>query len=294
MLIGFLILHSVVCLLVAILMLKKRIKVRLSILPAVVFLPVCGLIILIMEMLTVEKQIRGQKDAGMGKATIDDVKYRQIPASEGVNTPEAVPLEEAILVNDAQTKRGLLLEVLQRNPEDYIELLQKARMSDDTELTHYATTTMMEIQSGYELEIHRMESDLEQESTYETWSYYKNQLNRYIQSGLISGSILQIYRLKLSTALKRMMEFEPENRRLMWECIENYIELGERETAEKLLRFSYEKYSDDEKLYRLMVDYCFSTSQGAKIQEVLNLLKKNNVYLSSEGKKWYDFWTKKE
>ena len=294
MLIGFLILHGVVCLVVAILMLKKRIKVRSSIFPAVVFLPICGLLLLIMEEQTLEKQIRGKKDAGMGRTKIDDVKYRQIPVSEGANNLEAVPLEEAILVNDAQTKRGLLLEVLQRNPEDYIELLQKARMSDDTELTHYATTTMMEIQSGYELEIHRIETALETSDTYEDWSYYKTQLNRYILSGLISGSILQIYRTKLSKALNRMIEFEPENRRVMWECIENHIELGEKEKVEELLTYSYEKWNDEEKLYQLMVDYCWSTSQGSKIPEILELLKKNNVYLSSEGKKWYDFWAKKE
>ncbi len=294
MLIGFLILHVVVCLIVAVLMLKNRIKVRWSIFPAVCFLPVCGVILLFMEIQTYEKQIRGKKDAGMGKVKIDDIKYRQIPVSEGRGSEEAVPLEEAILVNDTQTKRGLLLEVLQRNPEDYIELLQKARMSDDTEITHYATTTMMEIQSGYELEIHRVEELLVQEDSYKNWNYYRTQLNRYINSGLISGSILNIYREKLATAMERMVTFEPENRKIMWECIENHIEMGNKEQAEKLLIESYQKWDDEEKLYQLMVDYCWSIRRGDQIARVLELVKTKNVYLSSEGKKWYDFWKTKE
>lgn len=294
MLIGLLVLHISICLVVAVLMLKKILKVPSTLFPAVCFLPVCGLVLVLMEAQTREKQIRGEKDTGMGRATIDDVKYRQIPVSESGNKGEAVPLEEAILVNDATTKRGLLLEVLQRNPEDYIELLQKARMSDDTELTHYATTTMMEIQSGYELEIHRMEELLQRESSYRNWSQYRVQLNGYIRSGLISGSILNIYRGKLVTAMEHMVEFEPENRKIMWECIENYIEMGNKEKAEQLLTESYKKWKDEEKLYHLMVDYCWTYGQGEKIPEILELIKNNRVYLSFEGKKWYDFWAKKE
>lgn len=290
----FLGIHIAICIIVAVLMMKNIIKVSGMLYPAVVFLPVCGLILLFLEIQTNEKEIRGNKDAGMGKVTIDDVKYRQFPVEEKNEQAEAVPLEEAILVNDAHTKRGLLMEVLQRNPEDYIELLKKARMSDDTELTHYATTTMMEIQSGYELSIHEIENLLEQEESYKNWSSYKNQLKRYIDSGLISGSILAIYREKLVLATEKIMSYEPENRKIVWESIENLIELGNFQKAEELIVQCYGKWFEDEQLYQLMVTYCWETGKGEKIPEVLTLITKNEVYLSSEGKKWFDFWSKKE
>lgn len=294
MLEAFLVIHIVVCLVVAVLMMKNIIKVSGMLYPAVVFLPICGLLLLYMEIQTNEKQMRGSKDAGMGKVIIDDVKYRQFPVEAKDKQAEAVPLEEAILVNDAHTKRGLLMEVLQRNPEDYIELLKKARMSDDTELTHYATTTMMEIQSGYELGINEIENMLEKEESYKNWNNYRNQLKRYIESGLISGSILTIYREKLALATEKIMSYEPENRKAVWECIENLIELDNFDKAEELIGQSYVKWSDDEQLYQLMVTYCWETGKGEKIPEVLTLVIKNDVYLSSEGKKWFDFWSKKE
>jgi len=61
-----------------------------------------------------------------------------------------------------------------------------------------------------------------------------------------------------------------------------------------LLETGMEKWPDDEKIYQLYVDYYWNRSEGAKIPQVLERIKNNNVYLSSQGKKWFDFWEKKE
>ena len=294
MLILFLIIHGCICILVGMLIKTKKIDVSVTIFPAVCFLPICGLLMLCMEVWTNEKRIRASKEVGLGKLLIDDVKYRQIAVTEDASHSGAVPLEEAFLVNDTFVKRKLLMEVLQHNPEDYIELLKKARMSNDTELTHYATTTMMEIQSGYELSIHDLEEELKKENSYESVSRYKNLLGRYIDSGLISGSILDIYRKKMGEALEHLIMLDGENRKNIWECIENHIELKNWEQAGKLLETGMEKWPDDEKIYQLYVDYYWNRSEGAKIPQVLERIKNNNVYLSSQGKKWFDFWEKKE
>ena len=39
-----------------------------------------------------------------------------------------------------------MMKLLHANPEQYVELLKRVTLSDDVELTHYASTSMMDAQ----------------------------------------------------------------------------------------------------------------------------------------------------
>ena len=89
----------------------------------------------------------------MDKLKVTDTKYRRLITDTGADSETMVPLEEALIVNDAKMRRNLLLDILHRNPEEYLKTLENAMDSDDVEVTHYATTTVLEIQSEYEQQL---------------------------------------------------------------------------------------------------------------------------------------------
>ena len=64
-----------------------------------------------------------------------------------------------------KVRHSLMLDILHKNPNEYIAILQKARNSDDTEVTHYATTMMMEIQTEYEKKLQQYEKTYKEHRT---------------------------------------------------------------------------------------------------------------------------------
>lgn len=288
------IVHLIICLVMCLLIKLRVLNTSASMLPALFLLPVFGALLIISQEYHERKNKMGSRDIGMDNMKVSDVKYQSIATSDNSNVNIAVPLEEAILVNDSGTRRRLMMDILQHNPKEYVYLLQKARMSDDTELTHYATTTMMEIQSSYELRINELEEKLSKRSEDRAvLREYRKELQEYLKSGLLSGSILSIYQDKLSMVLLKLKTLRPDNKRYALEYIENCIERKLYEEVETQLIEAKEKWSEDERIYQDFVQYYWESGQGIKIKEVLNGIKEKEVYLSFEGKKWFEFWNGK-
>lgn len=300
---GFILLgiHILLCAVIGYCLLTKKIKVRTPIYASVVCIPIVGVLLLLVDLWADKKRKHGIHEIGMEKLKLTDTKYRTIQVEQNDNTEIVVPLEEAIAVNDAKTRRKLLLDILHKNPEEHIALLQRARLTDDTELTHYATTTMMEIQGSYEQNIRMLEADIKilreenrRDGLEKGLRKLRKELEMYIDSGLISGNILNIYRRKLDGVFDELLALAPENRNYYLGKIENEIEQGILEGLEERLLKAKEMWPEDVQVYMVLVHYYAATYQGEKIQQVLLEMESEEVYLSSEGKKWFAFWKSRE
>jgi hypothetical protein len=257
----------------------------------IVFVPVSGLLIVLVNYIKSARNKVGIRQIGMEKIKVADVKYKRIEVSSDKDDKKVVPLEEAAIINDERTRRTLMLDILRKNPEEHIELMQRARLMEDTELTHYATTTMMELQSNYEHVIRELEEKRNKlQNDPNILKKLRRELKRYIDSGLLTGNVLTIYRQKLDDVLENLLVLEPDNKKYYLDKIDNSLNQGKTEGVKKELDYAEKKWPDDERVYRLMIDYYQNTHQGDKIQEVLRKLEENNIYLSSEGKQWFSFW----
>ncbi len=290
--------HLVVCLLVTILLKLKIIKTRTLILPVVFLVPVCGVLLLIAEIYVDKRKKSGTKDIDVDKLKIKEARFKQIEISREHEAENVVPLEEAMVMNDARTRRKLMLDILHKNPVEHIDLLQRARLMGDTELTHYATTTMMEIQSSYERAIREYEEileDLEEKrERIRILRKLRRELDAYIESGLVTGNVLQIYRRKLGDVLESLVEYVPENKKYYLEKIKNEIDLSVYDDVEEKLEIAMRRWPADEQVYRVLVRYYQATHQGEAIQRTIKEIEDEKVYLSRDGKQWLDFWKNKE
>lgn len=286
-----------VCLIVGYMLYKKQIRTRIPLLMEVVLVPVCGVLLLLADLWIEERRKNGSRKIELEKLEIQDIKFRPITVEDSDNSEMIVPLEEAIAINDAGTRRMLMLDILHRNPDEHVALLQRARLADDTELTHYATTTMMEIQSGYEQRIRELEQEMalckeinDTEGLKIALRKQRKELKRYIESGLITGNILNIYRRKLEEVLRQLLEFAPENKNYYLDSIENRIGQRQTEHLEADLQEALRRWPQEEYIYRLLVQFYQLTMQGEKIKEILAEMERNKIYLSAEGKQWFAFW----
>lgn len=293
----FLGVHIAVCLIVGYMLYKKQIRTRTPLLMEVVLVPVCGVLLLLADLWIEERGKNGSRKIELEKLEIQDIKFRPITVEDSDNSEMIVPLEEAIAINDAGTRRMLMLDILHRNPEEHVALLQRARLADDTELTHYATTTMMEIQSGYEQRIRELEQEMalckeinDTEGLKIALRRQRKELKRYIESGLITGNILNIYRRKLEEVLGRLLASAPENKNYYLDSIENRIGQRQTEHLEADLQEALRRWPQEEYIYRLFVQFYRLTGQGEKIKEILTEMEEKKIYLSAEGKQWFAFW----
>lgn len=289
------ILHGILCIITYLLLRLGVLKTRGFVMPAVIFVPVFGLLLLLQEEYAQRSERMGRKEIGNEKLKINDAKYRRIDVDEGKNQDITVPLEEAILVNDTVVRRKLMLDILHRNPEEYIDLLKRTRLGTDAELTHYATTTMMEIQSSYELNLQKYGQEMtKKRDDSKLLKRYSRELEDYLNSGLISGNILLIYRNQWDAVLKKLTELYPENKGYRLKKIANQIEAGNLSEVKEELTKIDRRWPKDEAVYRLLVIYYRRSGQGNLIAELIDTMKKEEVYLSHEGKKWFAFWENEE
>ena len=287
--------HLIVCIVIFLLMKQGKIKSSMVVYPAVVLVPICGLVLLVIEEYRVRNTTPKERQVGVESFKISDIRYKRIEVDDDSNETITVPLEEAISVNNASVRRKLMMDILHRNPEEYIELLQMTRTADDTELTHYATTTMMEIQNKYELEIHKLSEEIkENPKELQVLKKYRKVLLKYIDSGLISGKILEIYRAQLDDILRKLCEMLPENRVYFQDYIRNQIALGKNDNIDGQIMDMINRWPDEVQVYQIYVEFLWKSNRGDEIPGVLNRLKEGNVYLSSEGKAWLEFWEQKD
>ena len=91
---------------------------------------------------------------------IEDDIYRSIHIKPDDGVKETVPVEESLLFNPAVKRRKLLLNVLSQKASDYVSVLRRAGINDDTEVVHYAVTALVELRNEYTLRFDRMEQKM--------------------------------------------------------------------------------------------------------------------------------------
>jgi hypothetical protein len=114
----------------------------------VLLLPVWG--VLMVLILHFQIFFRGDHSLALGVESLklESELYRSVSVDDKKVVADAVPIEEALVVNSARERRQIIMDVLNDNPVEYIQFLQKAGNNEDTEVVHYAVTAMVEIEEG--------------------------------------------------------------------------------------------------------------------------------------------------
>lgn len=288
----FIIVHLVICSFCYV-VIKKKGKNNSFPIVIVWCIPVFGIVLWAADYLMAVKKKIGRKTVHMDKLKVTDARFRKVVTDTREDREVVVPLEEALIVNDTKLRRNLMLDILHKNPEEYLHMLQKASTSSDVEVTHYATTALLEIQNDYERRIQDyMKRCRKSPENLELLKEYKECLDSYVNSGLISGTVLKMQRKNLSELLEKLVALKKPLKEDIYKYIENAIELKDYKEAERIL-FQYRQECErDEEWYQLAIRYYWELGRGEEIKELLKQMKEEKVYLSSEGKKWYAFWNK--
>jgi len=290
---AFMIFHILIVMFIYVLMVSKIIKIDGPMMAIVVCVPFFGTVCAVMVTLLKNAHKVGDKNddlevmKGSSTAGSDIV----VEAAESANI---VPLEDALIMDDPSIRRSVMLDVLMSDSRDYMPVINQARMNDDVEVVHYATTAMVELSKEYDLKIQEYSGEYAQDPDKEgLLDEYIDFLEQYIGSGMIQGQLLEIQRSTYLQLLTRKVSLAPtvfDYGRL----VRGYLSSGQYAKADAALKTMEENWQSDDSTWLLRFRYYVETGSGAKVRQMVEEVKNSTEYYSRDIRDAVDFWDKKD
>lgn len=139
----FYLLHLLFCLIYYLLLARKE-KLAMTLFPIVVFIPYIGFVGISLYFIAVRFSDRTEVLA-LDEIILPTQKmdFIGIDSIEKVNN--TVPVEEALKINDVEVQREIVLDIAKRDPQKYLGTLKQALLSEDSEIAHYAATSITKL-----------------------------------------------------------------------------------------------------------------------------------------------------
>ena len=202
-----LILHLTVCILIWAGIRSGMLKVKKYLIIPVIFVPVWGALSMLILHLQVFSKAENSRKIGIEKLQVNEEIYKNNFRLREENDHDIVPLEEALLINDPEKRRKLIMDILNDDPSKYIELLEKARMNEDVEVVHYAITAMVELSKDYDSKLQTLNAHMQLHRRIRLyWMSIVILWKEYLQQGLLEKQVEHMQRNQYTQLLQKKIK----------------------------------------------------------------------------------------
>lgn len=283
-----LLIHTLVCLVLSTLVKLGMLPVRGHMLPAMVLVPLWGPLLLV---LCARGEAFGDalEDGTLESLRLSDEIRRGMQVQVREGDAGVVPLEEALIVNDPIDRRRLMLSMLTEDPDAYLAQLQAAKLNDDVEVAHYAATAVAQISKESDLKLQQLERAFKTDPSTENLDAYCDYLGTYLDSGLAEGRVEQIQRQQYARLLARRCERE-DGAALRIRYAAALADAGELDEAEAVTTQLVAEVPDDQEAWMLCLRLAVMRRDGEAVQQVIDAIDNQHVYLSAENLEKLAFW----
>lgn len=283
-----LLIHTLVCLVLSTLVKLGMLPVRGHMLPAMVLVPLWGPLLLV---LCARGEAFGDalEDGTLESLRLNDEIRRGMQVQVREGDAGVVPLEEALIVNDPSDRRRLMLSMLTEDPDAYLAQLQAAKLNDDVEVAHYAATAVAQISKESDLKLQQLERAFKTDPSTENLDAYCDYLGTYLDSGLAEGRVEQIQRQQYARLLARRCERE-DGAALRIRYAAALADAGELDEAEAVITQLVAEVPDDQEAWMLCLRLAVMRRDGEALQQVIDAIDNQHVYLSAENREKLAFW----
>ena len=287
--------HVLACIVVGLLMASGLLKTRLSCLPIMAFVPVFGAVALLFHERALRSDARPCDDFELEELRVNDAVYKSIVVEPAAQASEAVPLREALLVNDPATRRRLIMDVLYDDASAQPHALRAARSNDDAEVVHYATTALVELQKTYDDRMQRARAACQADPhDVETARNLASVLGAYIESGLLEGMMLTSTRAEYARVLDALLALvSRDGEEALGVCRQAFLnaqargEVGDMErTAERAVAV----WPQREDGYLMRLHTAVAREDRAGIDRALETLQRGDVRVTARGRRDISYW----
>ncbi|MDR0946611.1 MAG: hypothetical protein LBM87_02540 [Ruminococcus sp.] len=259
----------------------------LALLPVVILVPVFGLFYALIAWLLKPKNIKTY-ELNTPYEISEISKHIAEDRMTGVNV---IPFEESLVVNEAATRHEMILQVIRKNSVENVPLLSGARKSTDTEIAHYASATLMKLQSTFEKKIREAMNYLSANPD-DLFAINRaiDALRQYLDSKLLRGYMMMEQRVMLSKILTTKLQLMPDSKSSYIYAAQNAIEMGDFEYASEIIERFCNRYDTDERGIFLQLEEYLAMGDREGFQRAVLELKNNNVNITARGRELLRFF----
>ena len=284
------VLHIVCCVLVWFGIKTQLLKVKKYLMALVIFVPSWGTLCVLLLHLQKLTRRDNRIEPGVEKLRVNEEIYKNIFQAVSDTDKEIVPLEEALLINEPRVRRELIMDVLNEDPEEYMDLLKQARMNEDVEVVHYAITAMVELSKEYDFRLQKLEKlYAASPDDPEILDQYCEFMEEYLNQGILEAQMEKAQRERYIRLLRQKLKVKTT----LPTCVclfQNLMKTGDYVQAEELLKVMDENWHRKEEFWLLKIQYLAERKKGAELQRSLRQMKEEQIYLSSKSKEALAFW----
>ena len=283
-------LHIVCCVLVWLGIKTHLLKVKKYLMALVIFVPFWGTVCVLLLHLQMLTRRDNRIEPGVEKLRVNEEIYKNIFQAVSDTDKKIVPLEEALLINEPGVRRELIMDVLNDDPEEYMDLLKQARMNEDVEVVHYAITAMVELSKEYDFRLQKMEKlYAASPDDPEILEQYCDFMEEYLNQGILEAQMEREQRERYIHLLRQKLKVKTT----LSTCVrlfQNLMKTGDYVQAEEILGLMDQKWQRKEECWILKIRYLAERKKGAELQQCLRQMKEEQIYLSSKSKEVLAFW----
>lgn len=281
--------HLLVCLLAFIGIKTRVLSVHKYMFFVVLLLPFWGVLIVLTLHFQIAFDATDSAEIGVEKLKLESELYKSVTVDEK-KSDTAIPIEEALLINSARERRSIIMDVLNDNPGDYVEFLQKAGNNDDTEVVHYAVTAMVEISKENDYMLQKL--DAEYTANPDDMGILTNYIDflwSCLSQNLMQGQVEVINRELFAQLINKKIAVDGDITDYS-RLVENELSRKNYDVAGEVISRMGKKWPEAEEYILLKIQYLAALGKGREIQDFVKETENSQIYKSSKTKEALAFW----
>jgi len=203
-----------------------------------------------------------------------------------------IPIEDALVVNDYMTRRRVMIDVLKEDVMQYIEVIKRAVLNDDTETSHYAVSAVVEEKRKLSILLQEFSVKFDQhKEDSQVAKTYAQVLSKYIKSGFLDNQTLRKYKFMYIHTLNQIIVNGEDDMEIFEEKFITEMEMKEYIQAEQTCQQYLSKYPNEENPYLHFLNLYYTTRSIANMMKTLDDLKNSSVRLSNRALTIVRYWS---
>lgn len=219
----------------------------------------------------------------------EDIYWKSIKKRE--EAQNIVPLEEALIINDRQTRKKLILDALLDDPMKNIDILLLARENNDADTAHYANTIIAKIQRDFQLQVQQLAVEYEADpDNIDLLNGYIETLGNFIESGLSEAYLLKRQRIVFADLLEKKIDLGGWDKETLLKKIHNCLALKDINAAVEANEILKKNLPDDEQTWICALQISIAGHDAVRLKETINEITRRNIIWSLSGKEQISTW----
>ena len=287
--------HVLLCIVLVVLAARGVLRARPSCMALALFVPVFGPVgIALLERKLRDKDARCE-EFDIEELRVNDAVHKSILMEQSTVGDSVVPLQDALLLDDASTRRELIMDVLYEGAHDQPHALRAARGNDDPEVVHYATTALVELQKTYDDAMAAAETACEKDPHDARAARDRADVLRdYVASGLLEGNMLTSVRARYAEALDAWLDLVPAgSSQALDACVrafDNAQERGDDVGMRRYADLAEARWPRREEGHLMRLHRAAARGDRAGVDAELAELTSGDVRLSARGRREVAYW----